>query len=198
MKRRNSLIKLLTAASAAMLICTAGGCGDKTPSASDEPSQVQSAASETSEESTPESSAVQEGSAGQQDAQEGSAEPVGPTISTAEGSEGSARTEESAGQYGTEEMQHPSYCVGKWSLKLDTSGMESDELSDAKERMSNTSMVLNTDGTASGLYAGGVVKGGWGVEGGYIYVVLGGATEVFRYYIDTLESMNYPGMYFVK
>ena len=105
---------------------------------------------------------------------------------------------ESSIAYGTEEMAHPSDLVGKWSLKLETSELTSDEMKSAEERMKNTSIMLNTDGSAVGLYGDARVKGAWGVQNGYVYVILGEATEIFRYYIDTLISVNYQGMSFVK
>ena len=105
---------------------------------------------------------------------------------------------ESSIAYGTEEMAHPSDLVGKWSLKLETSELTSDEMKSAEERMKNTSIMLNTDGSAVGLYGDERVKGAWGVQNGYVYVILGEATEIFRYYIDTLISVNYQGMSFVK
>ena len=101
--------------------------------------------------------------------------------------------------YGLESFNHPDYVVGKWSLLLDTSDLSEEKLEDAKQRMIDTSMVLNADGTAVGLYKESRIKGYWGEQGGYIYVSLGGDDpEAFGYYIDTLVSITYQGMSFVK
>ena len=93
---------------------------------------------------------------------------------------------------------HPSYLVGQWALKLDTSGLEDDAQSEASERMANTSMILYANGTAVGITYDSRIDGEWGEANGYVYVTLGTATEYFRYYVDTLESMNYAGMSFIR
>ncbi len=96
------------------------------------------------------------------------------------------------------EGNHPSYLVGHWALKLDTSGLEDDAQSEASERMANTSMILYANGTAVGITYDSRIDGEWGEANGYVYVTLGTATEYFRYYVDTLESMNYAGMSFIR
>lgn len=96
------------------------------------------------------------------------------------------------------EGNHPSYLVGHWALKLDTSGLEDDAQSEASERMANTSMILYANGTAAGITYDSRIDGEWGEADGYVYVTLGTATEYFRYYVDTLESMNYAGMSFIR
>lgn len=120
-----------------------------------------------------------------------------PEESSNENSSQASNTEVSS--YGLESFSHPDYIVGKWSLKLETSELEGEKLDEAKQRMLDTSMVLNSDGTAVGIYNESRIKGYWGAQSNYIYVSLGGDDpEVFSYYIDTLVSINYQGMSFVK
>ncbi|MEE3405870.1 MAG: hypothetical protein VZR73_17480, partial [Acutalibacteraceae bacterium] len=69
---------------------------------------------------------------------------------------------------------------------------------EASERMANTSMILYANGTAVGITYDSRIDGEWGEANGYVYVTLGTATEYFRYYVDTLESMNYAGMSFIR
>ena len=69
---------------------------------------------------------------------------------------------------------------------------------EASERMANTGMILNADGTAVGIAYDSRIDVEWGESGGYVYVTLGSVTEYFRYYIDTLDSVNYAGMSFVR
>jgi|GEM_PF-4585361 predicted component of type VI protein secretion system len=95
-------------------------------------------------------------------------------------------------------INHPSYLVGKWSLKIDMTHLESSEQAEAAKRMEKTAMVLNADGTVVGIYGENRTKGQWGENDGYVYVTLKDETEYFSASFDTLESMNYPGMSFVK
>ena len=101
--------------------------------------------------------------------------------------------------YGLEGLSHPDYIVGKWSLRLETSDLEGEKLDDANDRMASTSMVLAADGTATGIYKESLLKGYWGEENGYVYISFtGDEPETFGYIIDTLVSVNYQGMTFVK
>ena len=193
MKRSFKTIRIIAAMiSVSLAVCGASACtsqnneqnsGNDT-SVSAQPSGAASAEEQSVTESTQPSGAA---SADEQSVTE-SALPSETEYSSAE----------SSIAYGTEEMAHPSDLVGKWSLKLETSELTSDEMKSAEERMKNTSIMLNTDGSAVGLYGDARVKGAWGVQNGYVYVILGEATEIFRYYIDTLISVNYQGMSFVK
>ena len=193
MKRSFKTIRIIAAMiSVSLAVCGASACtsqnneqnsGNDT-SVSAQPSGAASAEEQSVTESTQPSGAA---SSDEQSVTE-SALPSETEYSSAE----------SSIAYGTEEMAHPSDLVGKWSLKLETAELTSDEMKSAEERMKNTSIMLNTDGSAVGLYGDARVKGAWGVQNGYVYVILGEATEIFRYYIDTLISVNYQGMSFVK
>ena len=120
---------------------------------------------------------------------------VSETVSNTEESGTSSVVSE---QTSVPEGNHPSSLVGRWSLKLDTTDLESSLLQEASERMASTAIVLNADGTAVGIAGDDRINGEWGESGGYVYVTLGEATEYFQYYIDTLISMNYEGMSFVR
>ncbi len=100
--------------------------------------------------------------------------------------------------YNLKSMSHPDACVGKWSLRLDTSELEASDVSAAKIRMETTSMTFKADGTVVGVNELGTTTGYWGAYNGCVYVTMGGYTEEFTYYVDTLVSTAYKGMSFVK
>ena len=207
MKNKNhDLKKLFLMISAALMLCTAAACssqssGSEGSSGAGTVSATQSAAESSDAPSTAESSdapSAAESAAESSDAPS-AAESAGSSDVTSENvSIPDVSGSESSVSYGTENMAHPNDLVGKWSLKLETSGLESSGIADAEQRMKNTSITLKLDGSAVGDYGGSAVAGAWGVQSGYVYIILGDATEVFTYYIDTLVSVNYPGMYFVK
>ena len=220
MKNKNhDLKKLFLMISAAFMLCTAAACssqssGSEGSSGAGTVSATQSAAESSDAPSTAESSdapSAAESAAKSSDAPSAAesaaessdapsaAESAGSSDVTSENvSIPDVSGSESSVSYGTENMAHPNDLVGKWSLKLETSGLESSGIADAEQRMKNTSITLKLDGSAVGDYGGSAVAGAWGVQSGYVYIILGDATEVFTYYIDTLVSVNYPGMYFVK
>ena len=196
-KRPDKFKKLAAVIAASLLICTMAACSSKSGEQSSVAesglnSDVNSGTAITSETSTVNSgeSSVSESQTTSSGESSGT---VSENVSTPD-----ASGYESSIPYGTEDMAHPSDLVGKWSLKLETSDLTASELSDAEERMKRTSITLRLDGTAFGDYGGSTIDGAWGVQSGYVYIILGSATEVFAYYIDTLVSVNYPGMYFVK
>ncbi len=185
MKNKNhDLKKLFLMISAALMLCTAAACSSQSSGSEGSSGAGTVSATQSAAESSDAPSAAE--SAGSSDV---TSENV--SIPDVSGSESSV-------SYGTENMAHPNDLVGKWSLKLETSGLESSGIADAEQRMKNTSITLRLDGSAVGDYGGSAVAGAWGVQSGYVYIILGDATEVFTYYIDTLVSVNYPGMYFVK
>ena len=193
MKRSFKTIRIITAMiSVSLAVCGASACtsqNNEQNSGNDTSVSAQPSGAASAEEQSVTESAQPSGAA--------SADEQSVTESALP-SETEYSSAESSIAYGTEEMAHPSDLVGKWSLKLETSELTSDEMKSAEERMKNTSIMLNTDGSAVGLYGDARVKGAWGVQNGYVYVILGEATEIFRYYIDTLISVNYQGMSFVK
>ncbi|MBQ9461476.1 MAG: hypothetical protein IJU51_06135 [Clostridia bacterium] len=205
MKKNTDKLKRLAAVIAAsLLMSTAAACSsqDTSKGSSQSPapesqaaSDVQSQAESSGENSLPETESTGESSvsvSGTSGTDESSGT-VSENVSVIEVSE-----DESSVTYGTENMSHPSDLVGKWSLKLDTTELSGSDLSDAEDRMKHTSILLRLDGSAVGDYGGATVDGAWGVQSGYVYIILGSATEAFTYYIDTLVSVNYPGMSFVK
>lgn len=130
--------------------------------------------------------------------QSASSQSVTPSVPAEESS--TAVSDNSAVSQTTSQSQvnYPSYLVGKWSLSLDTTQLDASAQADASNRMENTAIVLNANGTATGISNGSTVQGEWGESGGYVYITLGTDTEYFQYYVDTLVSMNYQGMSFVR
>ena len=193
MKRSFKTIRIIAAMiSVSLAVCGASACTSQ--------NNEQNSGNDTSVSAQPSGAASADEQSVTESAQpSGAASADGQSVTeSALPSETEYSSAESSIAYGTEEMAHPSDLVGKWSLKLETSELTSDEMKSAEERMKNTSIMLNTDGSAVGLYGDARVKGAWGVQNGYVYVILGEATEIFRYYIDTLISVNYQGMSFVK
>ena len=210
MKEHYKKIKTLAAILAlSVAVCFAASCntqtadqdktseasvGEKISEATDVSSAGQSEAVSTAEQSSGESAA----SASEVSEIIGPSPAESGTSLPAAESSVEASNAESSISYGTEQMAHPNDLVGKWSLKLDTTQLSGSDLSSAEDRMAHTSIVLNLDGSAAGIYGDATVRGAWGVQNGYIYIVIGEATEVFVYDLDTLVSVNYEGMSFVK
>ncbi len=188
--------RLLSVFGAALLLSVSAGCGgNSSGSTSQEVSAVSSPAVSVSEET----------SAPVSEPAESSEETSAPVSEPAESSEKTSapvselvETSTDSSSSAINDMRHPDYLLGKWVLKLDTSDMEPSELEAAKVRMATTSVILKSDGSAVGISGESRIEGQWGESNAYIYLELGGSTEVFGYYVDTLVSINYPGMYFVK
>ena len=218
MKRYGKILSALAAAAILLSLAACGQSGEnssageqsQTPQSSPAESITESEAPQsspaesTAHSETPQSSpaeSITESEVPQSSPAESSTESETPQSSPAESSTESSEqpsiTEIST--YGLESFKHPDYLIGKWSLQLDTTDLSEEKKEEAKQRMLDTSMVLNRDGTAVGIYQTSRIKGYWGEQGGYVYVALGGdEPQAFGYYVDTLVSLTYQGMSFVK
>ena len=222
MKRYGKILSVLAAAAMLMSFAACGQSGENSsnseqsnaPQSSTPESTIESEAPQSSPaesaaqsempQSSPAESAAQsempqsspaESSTESEVPQSSPAESV--TESGTESSEQPSITEISS--YGLESYKHPDYLIGKWSLVVETSELSGEQLENAIQRMKDTSIVLNRDGTAVGIYQTSRIKGYWGEQGGYVYVALGGdEPQAFGYYVDTLVSLTYQGMSFVK
>ncbi len=200
MRLYGKIISVIAAAATLLCLSACGQSDSNTSSAAESTQQsstsqsstdVSSAMSETAQSSPAESETVQNSP------QESREESKTSGNESSGGAEQSGVTEMST--YGLEGLSHPDYIVGKWSLRLETSDLEGEKLDDANDRMASTSMVLAADGTATGIYKESLLKGYWGEENGYVYISFtGDEPETFGYIIDTLVSVNYQGMTFVK
>lgn len=195
MKKYTKLFSLLTVTA---MICSFSACSQNNTSENSSAVSMASSAESSSEESKTQDSIPSESKA-----QESSSEESKPDESTQTESvpvqSSITETSEEVSTYGLENYAHPDYMVGKWSLVLETSDLTSEQVSEAEDRMKSTSMVLAADGTATGIYNESRIKGAWGEQNGYVFVSFGGdEPETFGYYVDTLVSLNYHGMSFVK
>ena len=204
MKRYGKILSALAAAAILLSLAACGQSGENS-SAGEQSQTPQSSPAESITESEAPQSSPAESTVQSETPQSSPAESItesevpqsSPAESSTESSEQPSITEIST--YGLESFKHPDYLIGKWSLQLDTTDLSEEKKEEAKQRMLDTSMVLNRDGTAVGIYQTSRIKGYWGEQGGYVYVALGGdEPQAFGYYVDTLVSLTYQGMSFVK
>ena len=204
MKRYGKILSALAAAAILLSLAACGQSGENSSAGEQSQTPQSSPAESTAHSETPQSSPA-ESTVQSETPQSSPAESItesevpqsSPAESSTESSEQPSITEIST--YGLESFKHPDYLIGKWSLQLDTTDLSEEKKEEAKQRMLDTSMVLNRDGTAVGIYQTSRIKGYWGEQGGYVYVALGGdEPQAFGYYVDTLVSLTYQGMSFVK
>lgn len=185
----------------ALMLALAAGCGngkqetsagESAPASSqlsaESITQPQASAAEASTQASVEGSRAQSSEMSKADVSE-----VSDVINQSSQTESSSAADEELLK-----LEHPRELVGNWVLKLDTKDMSNEEKKAAQERMDNTSVTLHADGRAVGYSSGVQIPGCWGVKNDYIYLDLDGAMEAFTYYVDTLVSVSYSGMYFVR